>query len=392
MALSWDRLAWTLAVAAAAGVLASCSLAPAPVTHNTREYFSQAKYGPASPRVVAANSPVPKGGGRYTVGNAYRVAGKTYIPRDNPRYAETGLASWYGAAFHGRLTANGEIYDVNGLTAAHPTLPLPSYVRVTNLGNGRSLTVRVNDRGPFAHGRIIDVSATVAERLDFKRAGTARVKVEYIGPAQMDGRDYKTLMASYRGPNSGSQRTLFASRPPAAGSFVLASAPTPRVKPRRLPDDAFAPAPAAAAGPMVLMPAFAPVSATFDDPMGSLIIRSGFVSSYAEVDALTAAEQAAEDLARADLGTSLARAAAKKASEIGGPSTVVQIGSFRDPDNAERIAGEFSRFGRPETRVRESDGRRLHVVRVMVDSRTTPAAVIGAAAGMGLPDAFVLQP
>ena len=381
-----------LVIAAAAGLLASCSLAPTPTNRNTKEHFSQAKYGPASPRVVAAKRRVPKGGGRYTVGKPYRVAGKTYIPRDEPRYAKTGLASWYGDAFHGRLTANGEIYDVNGLTAAHPTLPLPSYVRVTNLGNGRSLVVRVNDRGPFAKNRIIDVSAAVAEMLDFKKAGTAKVKVEYVGKAQLDGRDRKTLLASYRGPGSAARSTLFAFRRPAAGSFVLASAPTARVNPRRLPDHAFATTPVAAGPPLVLMPPNAPVSANSSDPLAPLIIRSTFASSYAQSNALTAAEHAAEDLARAALGQSLARAAAKRADRIGRPPAVVQVGSFSDPANARRIAGEFGRFGRPETTIRDSNGRTLRVVRVIAGPRTTPAAIIAAAAGMGLPDAFILRP
>ena len=133
--------------------------------------FSSAQYGvPASPRVVAFGQPVPRGGGRYIVGEPYRVAGRTYIPQDNARYSEVGLASWYGDNFHGRLTANGEVYDMEGLTAAHPTMPLPSYARVTNLSNGRSVVVRVNDRGPYARNRIIDVSSTVARVLDFKRA------------------------------------------------------------------------------------------------------------------------------------------------------------------------------------------------------------------------------
>ena len=121
--------------------------------------------------------------------------------KEDPNYSAVGLASWYGSAFHGRKTANGEIYDMGELTAAHPTLPLPSYVRVTNLANDRSVVVRVNDRGPFAKGRVIDVSASVADMLDFKRAGTAKVKVQYVGPARMDGHDRQMLLASYQGPN-----------------------------------------------------------------------------------------------------------------------------------------------------------------------------------------------
>ena len=117
------------------------------------------KYGvSASPRVVDPSAPVPKGGGTYRVGKPYQVAGRTYIPEENTSYEAEGVASWYGDVFHGRLTANGEVFDMNSVSAAHPTLPLPSYVRVTNLRNNRSLIVRVNDRGPFHENRVIDVS------------------------------------------------------------------------------------------------------------------------------------------------------------------------------------------------------------------------------------------
>ena len=171
-----------LIIGLTAATVAACSSSGPQVSFKQRskEYFSERHYGPASPRVVNYG-PVPKGGGHVVVGDAYRVAGMTYIPRDNPRYSATGLASWYGEAFHGRLTANGEVYDVNGMTAAHPTMPLPSYARVTNLQNGRSMIVRVNDRGPFAHDRIIDLSSRVADMLDMKDQGTARVQVDYVG-------------------------------------------------------------------------------------------------------------------------------------------------------------------------------------------------------------------
>src|SRR5262249_39646718 len=110
------------------------------------------KYGvSSSPRVVEFGQPVPRGGGTYRVGKAYVVGGRTYVPEEDVNYRAEGIASWYGRDFHGRLTANGEVYDMESLSAAHPTLPLPSYVRVTNLGNSRSVIVRVNDRGPY-HG------------------------------------------------------------------------------------------------------------------------------------------------------------------------------------------------------------------------------------------------
>jgi rare lipoprotein A len=161
------------------------------------EYFSPAVYGQASQR-VAAGSDIPHGGGSYKVGGAYTVAGRTYYPTDMKHYSGVGLASWYGDAFHGRRTANGEIYNRYSISAAHLTMPLPSYARVTNLRNHYSIIVRVNDRGPFAHDRIMDVSRRVAELLDFQRSGTTRVKVDYVGPASLAGSDDAKLVATLR--------------------------------------------------------------------------------------------------------------------------------------------------------------------------------------------------
>lgn len=136
----------------------------------------------------------PKGGGgggggspHYKVGKPYQVNGRWYYPQEDPNYSKTGVASWYGSQFHGRMTANGEIFDMTRLSAAHTTLPLPSMVEVTNLENGRSVLVRVNDRGPFVGDRIIDLSREAARRLDFEQQGTARVRVRYAGPAPLNG-------------------------------------------------------------------------------------------------------------------------------------------------------------------------------------------------------------
>lgn len=117
--------------------------------------------------------------------NPYTVFGKTYYPKkQSSGYKETGMASWYGTKFHGKSTANGETYDLYGMTAAHKTLPLPSYVKVTNLQNGRSVVVRVNDRGPFHSNRIIDLSFAAAKKLGYADAGTARVSIESVDPKQ----------------------------------------------------------------------------------------------------------------------------------------------------------------------------------------------------------------
>src|ERR1700738_3644339 len=157
------------------------------------------KYGvSSSPRVVALGDPVPKGGGTYRVGKPYTVAGRVYVPEEDTGYREEGLASWYGDDFHGRLTANGEVFDMASLTAAHPTLPMPCYARVTNLSNGKSLIVRVNDRGPYHGNRLIDVSNKAAELLEFKGNGVARVRVEYVARAPLEGSDDRQLVATLR--------------------------------------------------------------------------------------------------------------------------------------------------------------------------------------------------
>jgi len=157
------------------------------------------KYGvAASERVVQPGDPVPKGGGSYRVGKPYVVGGRTYVPKENTNYRAEGVASWYGDDFHGRKTANGEIFDMTSISAAHPTLPIPSYARVTNLQNKRSLIVRVNDRGPFARDRIIDLSTRAAKLLEFHGHGVARVRVEYVGKAPLEGSSDSKLAATLR--------------------------------------------------------------------------------------------------------------------------------------------------------------------------------------------------
>jgi rare lipoprotein A len=178
---------------AACLVLANCA--------SSGKFASQVdpRYGvSSSPRVVAFGEPVPKGGGTYRVGKPYMVAGRVYVPEEDVNYREEGLASWYGDDFHGRLTANGEVFDMASLTAAHPTLPMPSYARVTNLSNGKSLIVRVNDRGPYHDNRLIDLSNKAAELLEFKGRGVARVRVEYVGRAPLEGSDDRQLIATLR--------------------------------------------------------------------------------------------------------------------------------------------------------------------------------------------------
>ncbi len=141
--------------------------------------------GQGSPK-YPGSGPLPKGGGRKHIGKPYTINGKRFYPKDVASYERVGVASWYGPKFHRRMTSNGEWFDMHDLTAAHTTLPLPSYVKVTNLGNGKEAVLRVNDRGPFAHDRIIDLSKRSSEILGFKGKGTQKVKVVYLGKAPVD--------------------------------------------------------------------------------------------------------------------------------------------------------------------------------------------------------------
>src|SRR3569832_2286466 len=130
--------------------------------------------------------PSPRYSG-YKTGQPYQVRGVWYYPKEQPDYDEIGIASWYGEAFHNHYTADGEVFDMNLPSAAHTTLPLPSLVEVTNLSNGRTLMVRVNDRGPFVDGRVIDLSKEAAAELGFVAAGVTKVRVRYVGRAPDPG-------------------------------------------------------------------------------------------------------------------------------------------------------------------------------------------------------------
>jgi len=202
------------------------------------------KWGVASsPRVIEPGEPVPKGGGRYRVGKPYTVAGRVYVPEEDANYKAEGYASFYGDDFHGRYTANGEIFDKESISAAHPTMPLPSYARVTNLRNKKSIIVRVNDRGPYVGNRVIDLSVRTAKLLDFYGQGLARVKVEYVGRAPLAGSDDRKLAATLRDGNEPAAKVqvasskdfapYFDSRPmsdlPRAARPTAAAAPVQRV-------------------------------------------------------------------------------------------------------------------------------------------------------------------
>jgi rare lipoprotein A len=226
--------------------------------------------------------------GIYKVGNPYKINGVWYYPRLDYEYLETGIASWYGPNFHGRRTANGEAFDQNIVSAAHRTLPLPSLVRVTNLENGRSIQVRVNDRGPFAHGRIIDLSRQGAQLLGFHRKGTAKVRVEVMAPesrqiaAQMGAGDVQ-LARALSGGDGGKPRIT------PAPSAAVTRAPLDGAPGAKAPQRQAAPAPAPKAPPNNAVAALEqPVVTRVPVERTSIYVQAGAFAEFENANRLRA--------------------------------------------------------------------------------------------------------
>jgi rare lipoprotein A len=202
-----------IALLGATLALGGCSSAIKTFTHpvkiagkyTTRDPFA----GKGSPYYKGAG-PIPRGGGRYFVGKPYSVAGQWFTPREQPNYDKVGIASWYGEAFHKRKTSNGEYFDMNMLSAAHATLPLPSYAKVTNVETGQSIVVRINDRGPFVDTRIMDLSKRSADTLGFKHRGMAKVRVQYIGNAPLNDKGSHLAMMNRKLGQGANFNTLVA--------------------------------------------------------------------------------------------------------------------------------------------------------------------------------------
>lgn len=301
--------------ASAAAIVAACSSDPPvrTVAGVSRSAFSENEYGVStSPRV--ADAAIPKGGGTFKLGAPYKVAGRWYVPREDPNYLEYGVASWYGADFHGRRTANGEVFDANALTAAHPTLPLPSYAWVTNLDNGRTVLVRVNDRGPYVNDRVIDMSYAAAKELGYTSQGRARVRVRYAGRAPLNGDDSR-------------ERQFLASQSWQRGSsFAVASAggyAAARYGASRLPADASDRwSPTAYRAQLAGKPL---------PPLPNSIARNlppTETATFGVVDDRRMALAAPEMSAGLDAGR-----------------TYVQVGIFRERSNAERLRRELGTLG-----------------------------------------------
>lgn len=326
-----------------------------------------------------ANAPRngPSGVRGYKVGSPYQIKGIWYYPSVDYDYSEVGVASWYGPGFHGRSTANGEQYDMNDLTAAHRTLPMPSVVRVTNLGNGRSIKLRVNDRGPFVGNRIIDVSRRAAQLLGFHIDGTARVQVEIVAD------ESKQLAAALGVPIAPSTPERRADQPVTeiAAAYEVSTPvppsplPEPEIPPEPQPQvqpdiqiepetqTEVQPEPRTGEAAMAYMPAMVPEQTPetrYTEPEASALAHSasaetGPAPELPNASSMYVQAGAFADADRADL-------ARRRLSRIGpiimSPSRVngrellrVRVGPLFSDHEAERVLASVSRAGFPDCRL-----------------------------------------
>ena len=270
----------------------------------------------------------PDKSGAYKIGKPYQIAGVWYYPAEDYNYSETGIASWYGPDFHGKYTANGEVFDQNEVTAAHRTLPMPSFVRVTNLDNGRTLEVRINDCGPFVRGRILDLSRRASQLLGIEERGTARVKVE--------------IMAEESRAIAMRLRSNSPDEPP------VAAAPRESVKAESLP------APGSKDAPRV--------------------VAKGDVSE----------RNALGDAADPQLANQTVKMVPVKPTQL-----VIQAGAFSRYDNANRMSAALAPFGDVSvTQVKAKSGNMLFRVRLgPVPNVSDADALLEKVIGSGYPDA-----
>lgn len=259
----------------------------------------------------------------YKVGNPYQVAGLWYYPAEDFGYREEGIASWYGPNFHGKRTANGEVYDMNAMTAAHKTLPIPSVVEVTNLENGRSIKLRINDRGPFVEGRIIDLSRRAAQLLDVIRSGTAQVRVELVPE---DSLTLRNMALDARG------------QPPITEMpAVVASPRGPVIAETLSPPVAIVTPPVAVAAPVPTPPVPTPSVPTITStPLAPPPVSSSAANSVVNVAPIAGSQS----------------------------GIYVQAGAFTDINNARRLEAQLSGAGNVIVAMADIGGRVFHRVRI----------------------------
>ncbi len=354
----------------------------------------------------------------YKVGKPYQVKGVWYYPKDQPNYDEIGIASWYGEQFRNRYTADGEVFDMAMASAAHKTLPLPSLVEVTNLANGKTLVVRVNDRGPFVEGRVIDLSRAAAAELGFVGAGVTKVRVRYVGQAEAPPEPRQDLASRLPKPSlkappvnlSPPPVEMAALTPPAPPMALAPLGMTPLTPPPSV--ESLAPLAAPMAAPIVMSALTAPgpgqVSQTALAPLANSARPSYIAPPEAgpeaqALDAVAQAPAAAGRLSDVDsllggagsLASTVSSAAGGLAQQVAslpvGTGIQVQAGVFSSQANAERLLSHLTGSGAPTVEPFVRNGQTLY--RVVVRGVTNPsqaAAIRDQAAAFGSPGAQII--
>ncbi len=378
-----------LPVLCAIAVLTACSTSHRPV-YSGREESTQGVPGFVNGKKVSPH---------VKLGQSYTVDGETYVPRNQPDYVEEGMASWYGPGFHGGKTANGERFDSAELTAAHRTLPLPSIVRVTMVSTGKQVFVRINDRGPFAHSRIIDLSRGAAEKIGLLRAGVAKVRVEYMAE---ESRRFTDLLAQGRDPKSIDLASeVLNANGDATASSQLAQAPPPAktsaskaasssfwdsltvsdasatTSSAPVSDVASADLPSAAPAAEASQNAAAVPAKTLQEPKDDEEDHSPFAAlANAEAAPPPRKVDSAPPVAMASASTepvdttetektAPAPESAPSNKPSGGSGYYVQLGAFQNPSNAERLRTQYSKYGTLNIVKKSSDkGLLLYHVRM----------------------------
>ena len=285
---------------------------------------SETRYAAHVVKQIPLPGDPPESIGSFKVGNPYNIKGRNYYPQESYNHSETGIASWYGPNFHGKKTANGEIFDKNELTAAHRTLQLPSIIRVTNLSNGRSIILRVNDRGPFAHDRVLDVSERAATVLGFKNHGTAKIRIDVLGDASV-----QVAEAAKQGYDTrGFEVALNNKKPRTATAIAM-----PQVKPEPVTQVAMTPPPPPySAAP----PPYTTATATTGQPIP--------LSKPMPVQAEPLAP-ARVSYATPNIQTASNYVTGSNVSNLGTGKIYVQAGSFAQEQNALSYSYNLSGFG-----------------------------------------------
>ena len=386
---AYGRLARNMALASSVAALsAACSQSGDPPARGiasdasrpslSRPLFTEDDYGVSSSPRLAGSGPVRKGGGTFKLGSPYKVAGRWYVPSEDPRYDRQGIASWYGDDFHGRKTANGEIFDMNALTAAHPTMPLPCYAYVTNLQNGRTILVRVNDRGPYVNDRLIDLSHASARALGYEGQGRAQVRVRYAGRAPLNGDDrreiaYLAEQPWYRGRGAVAVASV---RPPQAP--IAPPQEFPAGTPGRWSPTAYR---AALAGK--------PIPAEPRRPIQTASAPTPSVTNWSP----PSAPKWQAPPAQSWQPTSSLAGPARNLSPGGATSNraYVQVGVFRDRSNAERLRRELGTLGPVEVApLAAAQGGEFYRVRLGPMAASQANATIGQVTARGVAGSSVV--